>query len=541
MRRFLPAGLLILSLVGLFLLAVRSEDTVRYSQLHLSAAEIQQIQAVRKETGRDLLDRLTFNNYPLFFDESDSRWFYSINKNAPITDPTVGWTGAGEKVSIAFSGEIQPGKDTSFIAYTNSEYKTYTLVTTTLPLLEIDNPDLAYLTGIDIAATYPMHFTLFDNRPDSLYPYVQSEGTIHIRGEMSRFFVKKNFRIQLIRQGTGKDIQENPIPLLGLRNDGDWVLNSAYNDQEKVRNVFTTNLWMESCAEDNSFGLKNGTEYRFVELFWNHEYCGLYALAHPIDPEVVNVRPDATGHYEEFLYKQKHWGPKTEGPDPNYDGLILQMDASQSDLNNGIALTKAYFAMLEAGASGGLWHNDEENAYDIWLFIKLIQGSGQVNHNHPGKIRNMYLTLKKSDTGMKMLYTPWDLDISWGNVTNTYNPSILNSTSPYLLKVDDNSYEMEVNPVSILRESDPNVLSKLKQKYAELRAAGWSDDIIDSMIDGFEEDIYGSGAYLRDMERWPEGSYQDPELGLSVFRKYVHDRLQAMDQYISSLSLAEDN
>ena len=59
------------------------------------------------------------------------------------------------------------------------------------------------------------------------------------------------------------------------------------------------------------------------------------------------------------------------------------------------------------------------------------------------------------------------------------------------------------------------------------------------MLDGCEQDIFGSGAYLRDMERWPEGSYQDPELGLSVFREYVHGRLRSMDQYMSSLSLAE--
>ena len=61
------------------------------------------------------------------------------------------------------------------------------------------------------------------------------------------------------------------------------------------------------------------------------------------------------------------------------------------------------------------------------------------------------------------------------------------------------------------------------------------------MIDGYERDIYGSGAYVRDMERWPDGNYQDPEAGLSIFREYVHARLRSMDSYISSLSVSEEN
>ena len=536
MKRRFSAGILFLSLGILFFTAVHSQDSFHFSQLNISSAELQHIQSSRKQTERELLNRLTFNNYPLFYDELKSRWFYSVDKNTPISDPTVGYSSENKNVRIAFSGEISPGKDIFFIAYTDSEYKVYTLVTTTLPLIRIENPDQDYLTGINLEAVYPIQFTLYDNRPDALYPFVQSDGTIHIRGEISRFFEKKNFRIQLTTRGTGKEIQENPIPLLGLRQDGDWLLYSAYNDQEKIRNVFSSNLWMESCAEDNSFGLKNGMEYRFVELFWNNSYCGLYALGYPIDAQQVNIQSDATGHYDEFLFKQKHWGPKTEGPDPDYDGVILQFDASQSDLNNGIALTKAYFAMMEAGAPGGLWHNDEKNILDNWLFILFVQGSDQVSPEFPGKLRNMYLTLKQSETGIKFLFTPWDLDMSWGNVTNTYNPSVKNVTCPYFLDVNDNSYEMTVNPVSILREKDSGIVGLIQEQYAQLRAESWSEQVIDDMLDGYEQDIYGSGAYLRDMERWPDGSYQEhPEAGLSIFREYVHGRLRSMDEYIAGL------
>ena len=83
---------------------------------------------------------------------------------------------------------------------------------------------------------------------------------------------------------------------------------------------------------------------------------------------------------------------------------------------------------------------------------------------------------------------------------------------------DNNSYELTVNPISVLREKDPEINNKIQTRYKELRSDGWSNQAIDSMLDGYEQDIFGSGAYIRDMECWPDGNYQDPEAGLSIFR-----------------------
>ncbi len=535
MKRYLSFSVLLLSISLVILYAVHSQDPYQYSKLLCPETLYQQIRSSRTETDRELLDSLTFNQYTLFYDELTCRWFYSVDPDAPDLDPTIGFSSNEKNLKIAFSEEILPGKTLSFIVYSDSEYKNYELAVTTLPLIQIESPQ-DYLTGIVLENVYDIKFTLYDNRPDTRYPVVKSDGTIHMRGEISRFFDKKNFRLHLTEKSVGKGIQEIQTPLLGLRQDGDWILYSAYNDQEKIRNVFSSNLWMESCGDDNSFNLKNGMEYRFVELFWNRQYCGLYALGYPIDAKQMDIRPDSAGHYEEFLFKQKHWGPKTGGDNPDYDGLILQHDASQSDLNNGIGITKMYFSMLENGAANGLWNNDEKNVLDIWLFIKLIQGGGQVNKKeYPGKLRNMYLTIKRTDSSTKIIYTPWDLDMSWGNLTNTYDPSVRNYTCPYILDADDNSYEMTVNSVSVLREKDPEINRKIRERYAELRANGWSDQAIDTMLDSFEQDIYGSGAYVRDMERWPDGNYQEPELGLSLFREYVHRRLLSMDSLIDTL------
>ena len=523
MKLFLSFTILFLSL-GLLMAALHhSEDQFHYSQLNLPEAEFQEIKASRSETDRELLDELTFNHYPSFADKPSSRRFYSVDPDDPDTDPAVGFSSPEKNTRLAFSGEIGPGSNIPFIAYTDSEYKEYSIAITTLPLVQIECETTAFWR-----VPVPIKLTLFQNHKNSRQPLIKSDGTIHVRGNTTNLLPKKPFRISLTTNNIAGSINDNQQALLDLRKDGDWLLYPAYNDQEKIRNVFSSNLWFNSCSDNNSFNLKNGMEYRFIELFLNQEYWGLYALGYPIDAKQMRIDPDNQGHYEEFIFKQITWGPD----DPNYPEpdsfLALQFEADPEDLGYGLSIMDQYFQYLKSGAPDGLSHNDENNAVDLWLFTLLIQHIDSVYQ--PGKINNIIYTIKSTDEGKKILYTPWDMDATWGNGLGM-NHSV--HFSP-----DDNSYEMALNPVSMMLRngSAPEIITKIRDRYAELRADGWSEQAIDRMLDGFEQNIFGSGAYQRDMERWPDGSYQDPELRLTRFRDYVHKRLASMDSYVDSLS-----
>ena len=72
----------------------------------------------------------------------------------------------------------------------------------------------------------------------------------------------------------------------------------------------------------------------------------------------------------------------------------------------------------------------------------------------------------------------------------------------------------------------------------ELREDRWSDETIAAMIAEFEKDIYDSGAYVRDVERWPDSSQQDPDLKLTLFERYVHERFISMDAFIEDLEVS---
>ena len=532
MKRIISFGIILFS-AALFICSVYSgADKFIYEDYLVSQEKLAEIISTRKLTDQELLQELHFNNYDLFYDELFSRWYYSVSPDCPNLNPKFSYSSTFDNAKIAFGDRIQPGKGIPFIVYTDSLIKTYELIVTTLPLIQIESIEDIDFSKLNSNITYPVKFKLFDNSSDARFPFILSDGSIHIRGRGTATYAKKQYKITLYenKKGTDNDSTENQIPLLGLRSDGDWLLYPSYNDQERIRNVFSSKLWLESCGNENRFGIKNGNEYRYVELFFNQQYWGLYAIGYPIDAKQMGIQADQQGHYNEFLFKQSYWGPKFEQNGSN--NIVIQFDASEEDIAFGIELLKVYYDRIFNETLNSLWHNDGNNAIDIWLFLTLIQANDSVNPKRRSQINNVLYTTKMSDEGRKLIYTPWDMDRSWGNAMDA---SSNNTTKPYALDKNDNSFIMELSPVTVLQKTGYQVNEMIKARYHELRNDKWSEQFIDALLDSFEADIYGSGAYNRDMERWPNSSYQDPESGLSVFKDFVHGRLESMDAYVDGL------
>ena len=526
MKRYLAAVFLFLSVILAIVSVSGTADRYDVSALQISGEDLSVLTASRTETGKELLKKININSFPLLFDESKARWFYTAQET-PVDGSTADFSSDEKDLKIAIAGDLTPGNDAQLIAYTDHEYRIYTLVITTLPLIHIE----AETTEIPSFPALPIRFSLYENNDRTRHTIITSDGTIHVRGNGTSLYIKKPYRIALTTKTVGGEQKENDTALLGLRQDGDWLLYPGYNDEEKIRNVFSSNLWFNSCADNNSLGLKIGMEYRYAELFFNHKYWGLYAIGYPIDAKQVRVQPEQTGHYEEFIFKQRRWGPEHRDVSDFEAFLQLQFRAEDADRDYGYYLMNLFFEEFYADFPHGTGIVEEPNAIDIWLFTKLIQGKDMISHENA--VNNIIYLIKKTDQGRKILFAPWDMDATWGN--------IISFSSHYKMDPNDNSLEMSVNPVSSILKNgtDPQMAKKIKQRYTELRAGSWSDQAIFEMLDGFEQNIYGSGAYLREMERWPKGEYRDPEEGLSRFRAYVQARLRSMDEYIGKLGGTE--
>ena len=463
---------------------------------------------------------LNFNGNDLFYEPNTRTFYYSlIDRDPESYDPPVTFEASDASVRLVISPvtitpeTISSNTAITIVAYNEDSFSQYSLICTTLPLMNI-------ICSEEIADDeVSMQLQLFDNQKDCTIRTICSDGVIHLRGASTKHFPKKGYRISLTNKKKNGNTVTNKCNLLGLRNDDDWLLYAAYNDQEKIRHVFSTNLWKYSCAEDNSLGLDNGMEYKYIELFINNEYYGLYALGYPIDEKQLNIKKNSD---TEFLYKKVSWeresGITAESSTP------IEGYETKSESPNAWIPLRSYYAMINTGVTSNnsaLYESiDIDNAIDIYLFYNLIQAADNVI---PGAMKNMMIAAKYQDGSYKIIYAPWDMDISWGN---DYEDSVM---YPYAIPPSQNWF-MEVGGVApLIAASDPDIEDLIRGKYRSLRNTVWSEEAINCLIDQYENDIFDSGAYLRDMERWPDGLYEDPKVKLSVFREHVMKRLSYMD------------
>ena len=73
------------------------------------------------------------------------------------------------------------------------------------------------------------------------------------------------------------------------------------------------------------------------------------------------------------------------------------------------------------------------------------------------------------------------------------------------------------------------------EQWQVLRAGAWSNENVQALLDGCEQDIFASGAYDRDYARWPDSGHNDGQTDLSDFRTYVAGRFREMDSHIQGL------
>ena len=119
-----------------------------------------------------------------------------------------------------------------------------------------------------------------DNSTADLRDHFSGNIAIEIRGSSSQSFPKKAYGFEL-RNEDGEDID---FPLLNLPEEEDWILYAPYSDKTLMRNVLIFTL-------ASKFSNVYAPRCRYVELFLNNEYQGVYVLMEKIkrDSERVDI------------------------------------------------------------------------------------------------------------------------------------------------------------------------------------------------------------------------------------------------------------
>ena len=517
-------------IIGIYLTGCLGK-TVKYSECVISREQADDLIAEREEAVC-LIENLVFGEETLFYDDSDETFYYSlVEGDTDGYDPIVKIKSGVKDLKLAFLEDeitvkgIKNNETISFLAYTSEVYCTYHLKCTTLPLMNVECQEEIPDDSV------PMEVTLFDNSASAVGRLVCSGGEIHLRGATARAYPKKGFRFSLRTESVGGSVRPNHISLLGMRQDDDWLLYAAYNDQEKVRNVFSSNLWEYTCAADNAQGIDFGMEYKYLELFMNGRYWGLYALGYPIDEKQICIDTNSS---EAVLYKHGLGGESLQF---TKDGGIFGCleETPDENMQSRSFLQHYYYDLYTDAADNEKLYSgiDMDNAIDFYLFINLIQGVDNVD-----LVKNYFILLQNEKDGAKAFYAPWDLDLTWGN--QYIGVLSENCTYPYAHSEDFNCIIESGYVSQLMINGDTSVWEMLFEKYRTLRENGWSEEKINALLDKYEADIFASGAYLRDMERWPDGTYGNVEDGLNVFRTYVRNRLREADLYYKRLKAVYD-
>lgn len=507
----------------------------------------------RNENGIDSISKL--REYPLELEQHPDypegnsgmlgdRYLYSIIEGQKSAyNPLVNYNYEGERVKVAIKDahitedRIKSNYEYKMVAYTSSKYHEYIINVTTLPIIQID-----YDNKISKWDYSDAKINVFDNRKLSNRNVYATDARIRLRGASTIDFPKRAYRISLKEESIGLNNRKSYQSLLGLREDDDWLLYPAYNDQEKVRNVFCSNLWKNANANHNKFGVDNGMEYRFCELLINGEYRGLYALGYPIDVKQMGVNTSEIGKPLELMFKKTYWDDEKEyakDDEGEVEGYRICYKLSEieevEDAYEDYAWSVLRNYWIDVYHNYDAYeirrHTDMENAIEFYLFVNLIQGEDHITRDND-LLKNAYITFKLDSDHYSALFTPWDMDNTWGNRVSQSN--LTNQEDAYGISPNE-SFAMKSGPINRLIElDDSEIMNQIKQSYVELRSCDWSEAELDKQIDTLEDSIFGSGAYFREMQRWPNGTYLDePTKGLNYFKDYVHKRMEYLDKEIT--------
>lgn len=526
-------------------------------------------QSGSESTLHSMVDSLRIYNKQLVYDSSSKRYFCSLSQTLRPGDDyhttlTCKLKDAYQDCVLSLDGQTPDAEgqitienvdcgEAYKLALTNPEGKevaTAEVQFTFLPLVEVNVPSCngSYYTSGHIRVTdanFPGHDSLFI----AAYRY---------RGATAMSKDKKSYAIKL-RDAAGNSVDRK---YFGLRSDNNWILDAMAIDPACMRNRVSTDLWNDFSVapyyKDRERKARTGTRGKFVEVFLNGKYHGLYCMTEKLDrkqlklKKFVDASTSTSGENEVhgLLYKSSQWsyevlmgheqGQKyfpgysprnysnqlgnerwaefelkypdyeTEAVDwePLYNAVDFVATSSQSNFERGV---KDYF--------------DYPVLRDYYLFIELLL----TTDNH-GKNMFYYLYDRQGPEADRISVAPWDLDGVWGcrwdGSYNVYG----NPLSP---KLDFETflwdYEHGQTTLYWKLNKMPEWKDELAARYAQLRRTHFTADALKQRVQQYARLFADSHADEREADRWKK-YHTDLQQAAEYMTEWIDERIETLDK-----------
>lgn len=218
---------------------------IRYNKLVINNDKWNSIISSRSVSTSIKLENIEFNDYNLLVDNENSIIYYSVVNSSKKYNPSIKYV-TNKKVSIAINDYITDDKleqeDIKIMLYNDSEYRIYTLVVTNYPILNI-----MYDTKEDNKSNIPVQIELFDNHDYAPQRVIKSDGKFKVIEENSVY------SLSLFKQSLGNNKRENHVSIFGMDKRDEYLIKKKDNESD---------------------------EHRYIRLFINNNYSGIYSLGH---------------------------------------------------------------------------------------------------------------------------------------------------------------------------------------------------------------------------------------------------------------------
>lgn len=356
----------------------------------------------------------------------------------------------------------------------------------------------------------------------------------HVRGNVSSTLSKKPYKIAL----TDRAGDKKKVSWLGLREDDDWILNPLYTDETRVREMTAYTLWEET--QSFSRHPQASSRMRYVELFLDNSYCGLYGLMEPVDRKQLGL---AEG---DLLYKIDRWD--WEYPYSELYGEKEQAQETEIKNNKGFTCVEirwplswdktATWKPMEAFHRFTYTSQDKSEleqsglSTDMDSIVSLSLFCGML-HAMDNNWKNSFLIAKKEQGGYSLFRTVWDLNYTFGDVFvfkpdqgyTAFDPA----SASLWIPEEDTTYDYEA-----FLSADPSLKEALSEKWSQWRKGGISADRVIDLAQKNRLLLEETGSLLRDKTRWKtdgqEKSGRSGQDEMESMEKWIRERFDYLDE-----------
>lgn len=342
---------------------------------------------------------------------------------------------------------------------------------------------------------------------------------IRYRGDTNVNRPKKGYRLELSEQKS----------LLGMRQDDDWSFFAMYLDHTRMRVKLSFDLWNSLQSEDSNAILPDS---RYVSLFVNGKFQGLYLLIEKNDRKLYNLDRDLNGIYSSVIFQPlKH----TYYDDYEEDKWDQDWPNQEEDKEIKNEILSKLFSFI-CDTSDEEFFNSTDNIYSKFYKENIIDFFLYNYFNlHRDFWSKNYFLIRNSEPS-KFFLVPWDFDGSFGQF----------GWWKYDTDIND---ESEIRERSILYDrllGNDEFRQDCKSRWIELREDILSKDHIFDMIDDIYEEI--KDILEIEMRKWkpktveekPADRYPDKfiystkEFDLDEYIDYLYEWIEERLDYCDS-------